>query len=106
MTGSLEPSEPISTSKDVMETVSSDDDEEDEDEDDDDDGQFFPLLRHGADVALDGLGGALLGDLVTLGLGAAVGDAGLDEDEHDNELEELLSRTQVLLLTVSLAPIL
>ena len=102
MTGSLEPSEPISTSKDVMETVSSDDDEDD----DDDDGQFFPLLRHGADVALDGLGGALLGDLVTLGLGAAVGDAGLDEDEHDNELEELLSRTQVLLLTVSLAPIL
>ena len=104
MTGSLEPSEPISTSKDVMETVSSD--EDDEDEDDDDVGQFFPLLRHGADVALDGLGGALLGDLVTLGLGAAVGDAGLDEDEHDNELEELLSRTQVLLLTVSLAPIL
>jgi len=102
VTGSLEPSEPISTSKDVMETVSSDDDEDD----DDDDGQFFPLLRHGADVALDGLGGALLGDLVTLGLGAAVGDAGLDEDEHDNELEELLSRTQVLLLTVSLAPIL
>ena len=102
MTGSLEPSEPISTSKDVMETVSSDDDEDD----DDDDGQFFPLLRHGPDVALDGLGGALLGDLVTLGLGAAVGDAGLDEDEHDNELEELLSRTQVLLLTVSLAPIL
>ena len=105
MTGSLEPSEPISTSKDVMETVSSDDEDDDEDEDEDD-GQFFPLLRHGADVALDGLGGALLGDLVTLGLGAAVGDAGLDEDEHDNELEELLSRTQVLLLTVSLAPIL
>lgn len=93
VTGSLEPSDPISTSIDVMETVSSEELEEDG-------GQLVPLLRQGP--LLDfGVGGAD-GALVILGLGAAVGEAGLEE-EHEGELE-LLSNTQVLLLTVSLAP--
>lgn len=94
VTGSFEPSDPISTSNDVMETVSSEEEE--------DGGQFLPLLRHGPLLLDIGVGGAD-GALVTLGLGAAAGEAGLEEEEHEGELE-LLSNTQVLLLTVSLAP--
>ena len=89
MTGSLVPSDPISTSNEVMVTVSS--------------SHPAPDLRHG-----------LLGLLVTLGLGAAVGDAlrggvgglelGLDGDGdlgHDREPLELLSSVHVFLFVVS-----
>ena len=86
----------MSTSNEVMETVSS------EEEDDEAGGQFLPFLRQGPLLELGR--GVTTGALVTtLGLGAAVGEDGLDDDEHEGVLE-LLSRTQVLLLTVSLAP--
>ena len=83
------PSDPISTSNDVMVTVSSSHPE--------------PDLRHG-----------LLGLLVTLGLGAAVGDdlrggvGGLEFEldgdgdlGHDNDALELLSSVHVFLFVVS-----
>lgn len=94
VTGSLEPSEPISTSKEVMETVSP------EEEDDEVGGQFLPFLRQGPLLEL-GLGVATGALVTTLGLGAAVGDE--DLEEHEGVLE-LLSKTHVLLLTVSFAP--
>jgi len=85
VTGSLEPSEPISTSKELMVTVSP---------------QFLPDLRQGP---VEGLGA---------GVGGLEGDEGLDGDgdldgedglepllEHETEL--LLSRVHVFLLTVS-----
>ena len=87
----------MSTSNEVMETVSSD-------EEDEEGGQFLPFLRQGPMLELGVTTGALV---TTPGLGAAVGEDGLedglDDEEQEGELE-LLSRTQVLLLTVSLAP--
>jgi len=89
--GLVDPSEPISTSNEVMETVSSE-------------SQFFPDLRHGPEVALVGdLGGALV---TTLGLGAAVGVLGAEDGDlggHDRG-RLLLSKIQVFLLIVSEAP--
>ena len=89
--GLVDPSEPISTSNEVMETVSSE-------------SQFLPDLRHGPEVALVGdLGGALV---TTLGLGAAVGVLGAEDGDlggHDRG-RLLLSKIQVFLLIVSEAP--
>jgi len=82
VTGSLDPSEPSSTSKEVIETVSP---------------QFVPDRRQGPVEGLLGLGA---------GVGDLEGDEGLDgEDglepllEHDTEL--LLSKVHVFLLTVA-----
>lgn len=88
VTGSLDPSDPSSTSKEVMETVSP---------------QFVPDRRQGPVEGLLGLGA---------GVGDLEGEEGLDGDgdrdgedglepllEHDTEL--LLSKVHVFLLTVS-----
>jgi len=93
VTGLVVPSEPTSTSNDVMETVSSE-------------SQFLPDLRQGPEDDLVGVGG--LGGLfvTTLGLGAGVGDLGGEDGDFGGQERGLLllSKIQVFLLIVSEAP--